>query len=116
VVKENPRFTRDYFDPDKRYIGNSVQVFFKDGTATAKISIDYPMGHRKRRAEAIPLLMAKFEAAVRTKLPADDVETLLALAGDPERLDALPVTAFMALLTGAGVSNADSDLYETRIF
>ncbi|MDR7099552.1 2-methylcitrate dehydratase [Lysobacter niabensis] len=116
VVKENPRFTRDYFDPDKRYIGNSVQAFFKDGTATAKISIDYPMGHRKRRAEAIPLLMAKFEAAVRTKLPADDVETLLARAGDPERLDALPVTAFMALLTGAGVSNADSDLYETRIF
>ena len=116
VVKENPRLTRDYFDPDKRYIGNSVQVFFKDGTATDKISIDYPVGHRNRRAEAIPLLMAKFEAAVRTTLPADNVETLLALASEPERLDALPVTAFMALLTGASISNADSDLYENRIF
>jgi 2-methylcitrate dehydratase len=116
VVKENPRYTRDYFDPDKRYIGNSVQAFFNDGTATAKISIDYPIGHRKRRAEAIPLLMAKFEAAVRTKLPAANVETLLALAREPERLDALPVTAFMELLTGASFSKADSDLHQTRIF
>jgi 2-methylcitrate dehydratase len=74
------------------------------------------LGHRKRRAEAIPILMAKFEAAVRTKLPAANVETLLALAGEPERLDTFPVTAFMELLTGTAISKTDSDLYETRIF
>ena len=59
VVKENPQFTKDYFDPDKRYIGNSVQVFFKDGTSTEKVSIDFPIGHRNRRAEGIPVLMAE---------------------------------------------------------
>src|SRR5665213_3036205 len=59
TVVENPQFTKDYFDPDKRYIGNSVQVFFKDGSATDKISIDYPIGHRKRRAEGIPVLLQK---------------------------------------------------------
>ena len=66
-VKENPRFTADYFDPDKRYIGNAIQVFFKDGTSSDKVSIDYPIGHRSRRGEGIPLLMAKFEAALRGK-------------------------------------------------
>ena len=48
-VSENPRFTADYFDPDKRYIGNSVQVHFTDGTKTEEVSIDFPIGHRKRR-------------------------------------------------------------------
>jgi 2-methylcitrate dehydratase len=97
VVRENPQFTADYFDPDKRYIGNSVQVFFKDGTSTDKISIDYPIGHRKRRAEGIPVLMAKFEAAIRARLPAANVDTLLALAAEPSRLEAMPVTEFIAL-------------------
>jgi 2-methylcitrate dehydratase len=70
TVVENPQFTKDYFDPDKRYIGNSVQVFLKDGSSTDKVSIDYPIGHRKRRAEGIPLLLAKCEAALRAHLPA----------------------------------------------
>lgn len=99
VVKENEQFTRDYFDPEKRYIGNSVQVFFKDGTSTEKVSIDYPIGHRKRRAEGIPVLMAKFEAAIRAKLPAAQAERLLALAAKPEELEALPITEFLALFT-----------------
>ena len=95
VVKENTRFTRDYYDPDKRCIGNSVKVFFRDGTATERVSIDYPLGHRRRRAEGIPVLMAKFEAAIRARLPAADVDRLLALAARPERLEAMPVTEFM---------------------
>src|SRR5690606_37600119 len=57
TVKENPQFTQDYFDPDKRAIGNSVQVFFKDGSKTDKISVDFPIGHRNRRKEGIPVLM-----------------------------------------------------------
>ena len=94
-VKENPQFTRDYFDPDKRYIGNSVQVFFKDGTATDRISVDFPIGHRKRRAEGIPILMAKCEAALRAHLSTAQVDQIMALAADPSRLDALPVDTFM---------------------
>jgi len=101
VVKENEQFTKDYFDPDKRYIGNSVQVFFKDGTSTDKVSIDFPIGHRKRRAEGIPVLMAKFEAAIRAKLPAAQAERLLALANNPAELEALPVTEFMSLFVRA---------------
>ena len=94
-VEEDPRFTRDYFDPDKRYIGNSVQVFFKDGTQSEKVSVDYPVGHRRRRGEGIPLLLAKFEAAVAAKLPERQVATLLALAADPGQLLAQPVTRLM---------------------
>lgn len=69
-VKENPRFTEEYFDADKRAIGNSVQVFFNDGSSTEKVSIDYPVGHRRRRDEGIPLLEDKFERAVRGQLDA----------------------------------------------
>ena len=56
-VTENRQFTIDYHDPDKRAIGNSVQVFFRDGSSTDKISVDYPVGHRRRRSEGIPLLL-----------------------------------------------------------
>ncbi|WP_140909088.1 bifunctional 2-methylcitrate dehydratase/aconitate hydratase [Cognatiluteimonas lumbrici] len=97
MVSENPAFTRDYFDPDKRYIGNSVQVFFRDGSSTERVAIDYPIGHRKRRAEGIPVLMAKCEAALRAHLPAGQVDRVMALAADPARMDALPVDQFMNL-------------------
>jgi 2-methylcitrate dehydratase len=96
-VRENPQFTQDYFDPDKRYIGNSVQVFFKDGTSTGKVSIDYPIGHRKRRAEGIPVLMAKCEAALRAHLPAEQADRIMALTQTPEALESLPVQDFMNL-------------------
>jgi 2-methylcitrate dehydratase len=96
-VRENAGFTAAYFDPEKRYIGNSVQVFFKDGTATEKVSIDFPIGHRNRRAEGIPVLMAKFESAIRTRLPAAQMEQVLALVAQPKMLDALPITEFIAL-------------------
>jgi 2-methylcitrate dehydratase len=65
TVKENPRFTEEYFDADKRAIGNAVQVFFTDGSSTEQVSIDYPVGHRRRRDEGIPLLEDKFERAIR---------------------------------------------------
>lgn len=97
-VRENPEFTRDYFDPDKRFIGNSVQVFFADGTATRKVSIDYPVGHRRRRGQGISLLMEKFERAVRMKLPVAQADELLALAARPEELDSISITRFMAML------------------
>jgi 2-methylcitrate dehydratase len=99
VVSENPQFTKDYFDPDKRYIGNSVQVFFKDGSRTEKVSIDFPIGHRKRRAEGIPLLLEKFEAALRGHLPAHRVKAILGAAASPARLDAMPVQEFLGFFT-----------------
>lgn len=97
VVSENSRFTEEYFDPAKRYIGNAIQVFFKDGSSTDLVSIDYPIGHRRRRAEGIPVLVAKFESAVREHLPAAQADRLMALAADPAGLDALPLPEFMSL-------------------
>jgi 2-methylcitrate dehydratase len=99
VVSENPQFIKDYFDPDKRYIGNSVQVFFKDGTSTERVSIDFPIGHRKRRAEGIPVLLKKFEAALRGHLPAHRVKAILEAAADPAKLDAMPIQAFLGFFT-----------------
>ena len=97
TVKENPQFTQDYFDPDKRYIGNSVQVFFKDGSKTEMVSIDYPIGHRKRRAEGIPVLLRKFDAALREHLPAHQVERILAASADAAQFDTLTVSQWLDL-------------------
>ncbi|MEO8670154.1 MAG: bifunctional 2-methylcitrate dehydratase/aconitate hydratase [Tahibacter sp.] len=96
-VKENPQFTKDYFDPDKRYIGNSLQVYFKDGSKTDKVSIDFPIGHRKRRAEGIPVLLKKFEAALGGHLPARRVAQILAVCRQPARFDSMPVQELMTL-------------------
>ncbi|NII11711.1 bifunctional 2-methylcitrate dehydratase/aconitate hydratase [Oleiagrimonas sp. C23AA] len=96
-VKENPQFTKDYFDADKRYIGNAVQVFFKDGSSTERVAIDYPIGHRKRRDEGIPVLLEKFEHALRGHLPAHRVARILDACRDSATLDAMPVHRFMEL-------------------
>jgi 2-methylcitrate dehydratase len=98
-VTENPRFTLDYFDPDKRYIGNSVEVVFRDGSSTGKVSVDVPIGHRERRGEGVPVLLRKFEAAVRGQLPARKVDQLLALTGDTSRFEATPIHRFIDLFT-----------------
>jgi 2-methylcitrate dehydratase PrpD len=97
-VSENPAFTREYLDPAKRSIGNAVQVFFRGGGSTPRISVDYPVGHRRRRAEGIPLLHAKFAAAARGHFPGPRAAAIIGAFSDPGRLDALPVTDFSALL------------------
>ena len=97
-VHENAAFTKDYFDPHRRYIGNAVQVFFADGTSTERVAVDYPIGHRRRRDEGIPVLEQKFVASVRPRLAARQWERLEALAADPDQLAATPVDEFMALL------------------
>ena len=97
-VTENEGFTKNYFDPAKRYIGNAIQVFFKDGSSTERVSIDYPIGHRQRRTEGMPLLIRKFETSIAPKLKAGQWKALNALCADPEKLAATSVDDFMALL------------------
>jgi 2-methylcitrate dehydratase len=97
-VNENKQFTKDYFDPEKRYIGNAVQVFFKDGSTSARIAVDFPIGHRKRRSEGIPVLKEKFASSVSGKLAGGQWQKLDALCADAARLAATPVDDFMALL------------------
>ncbi|HQW63977.1 MAG TPA: bifunctional 2-methylcitrate dehydratase/aconitate hydratase [Pseudomonadota bacterium] len=97
-VRENPQFTRDYYDPDKRYIGNAVQVHFADGSATERVSIDFPIGQRQRRAEGIPVLVRKFEDALAGQFPRRRVEQILAMVNDVTRFEATPIHEFMDLL------------------
>ena len=97
-VRENERFTRDYFDPDKRYIGNAVQVFFSDGSSTDRVEVSAPIGHRERREEGIPVLKQKFVDSVSPKLGAGQWEALAALCADRDKLAATAVDDFMALL------------------
>ncbi|HEX6797635.1 MAG TPA: bifunctional 2-methylcitrate dehydratase/aconitate hydratase [Ktedonobacterales bacterium] len=97
-VREDAVFSRDYLDPQKRSIANAVQVFFRDGTATEKVTVEYPLGHARRRTEALPLLERKFAANIATRLPSRRCDALLALWHDPPALAALPVAELMDLL------------------
>jgi 2-methylcitrate dehydratase len=99
VVEENSVFSTDYLDPDKRAIGNAVQVFFADGTKTARVVVDYPLGHRRRRDEGIPELLAKFERSLATRFTPPACQRILAACADQAQLEALPVVDFMALWT-----------------
>lgn len=99
VVFENKRFTAEYLEADKRAIGNSVQVFFKDGSKTEQVSIDYPIGHRRRRAEGIPLLEAKFARNIATRLSSKQCTQVLHLCADQTNLENTPVNEFMDLWT-----------------
>ena len=97
-VRENPQFTADYYDADKRYIGNAIQVFFQDGSATGRVEVDCPIGHRRRRAEGYPLLVAKFELSLAAVFPERQRGRIRALFADTERLDATAVDDLVAHL------------------
>ena len=97
-VQEDERYSREYHDPDKRSIANAVQVFFKDGTSTENVAVEYPIGHRRRRTEGIPLLIAKFERNLATRFPAGQAKRILDLCLDGEALAATPVHEFMNAL------------------
>jgi len=68
-VTENKQFSKDYLDPDKRSIANTLQIHFKDGSSSDKITIEYPIGHRRRREEGIPVLLDKFKQNVLSRFP-----------------------------------------------
>jgi 2-methylcitrate dehydratase len=95
IILEDVGYSEDYLDPDKRSIANALQVFFKDGSATEKVAIEYPIGHRRRRAEAIPLLIKKFDANLNSRLAAPWSKKVLDLCLDRQTLQATPVDQFM---------------------
>ena len=94
ICVEEPRYSKDYLDPDKRSIANAVQVFFKDETSTAKVAVEYPVGHRRRRTEGIPLLIKKFEANLASRFAPEQCERILRLCNNAEKLDATPISEF----------------------
>jgi len=96
-VTENATFTKEYYEADKRHIGNAVQVFFRSG-ATRRVAVDFPIGHRKRRAEGMPVLVAKFESSVAAHFPAKQTEAIKTMFRDSAKLDAMAVPDFVAAL------------------
>ncbi len=96
-VVEEERYSREYHQADKRSIANAVQVFFKDGTRTERVEVEYPLGHRRRREEGIPQLKEKLRHNLATRFPAQRCEQILALYEDKERLEATPVNQFLEL-------------------
>lgn len=96
-VTENERFSREYHDPEKRSIANSMKLVFKDGTESELITVEYPIGHKRRREEGIPVLMSKFKNNLSTRFSADRVAKITAAMNDTNTLSAMKVSDFMAL-------------------
>ena len=95
ICVENKAWTRDYLDPKKRSIANAIQVFFRDGSKTANIAVEYPVGHRRRRKEGVPLLEAKFRTNLARRFPEKQRNAIYALCADQTKLEATPVHEFV---------------------
>ena len=101
-VRENESFTKDYYDLEKRAIGNSIQVHFADGTSTERVEVQYPIGHRNRRDEGIPVLKTKFENSLNDVFSAEQKESILSAFACSEDLDATPASEFLNVFVKQG--------------
>jgi aconitate hydratase 2/2-methylisocitrate dehydratase/2-methylcitrate dehydratase len=97
---EKAQYTTDYHDPEKRSIANAIQVFFKDGSSSENIAVEYPIGHRRRRGQGIPELVKKFKVNLARRFDAKKQADILALCLDQAKLEATPVNQFVDMLAG----------------
>lgn len=97
VTVEEERYSKEYHDPDKRSIANAIQVFFNDGTSTEKVEVEYPIGHRRRRQEGIPVLERKFADNLATRFASKQAKAIYELCGDQVKLESTPVNEFVDL-------------------
>ena len=95
VLKEDKRYSKDYLADDKRSIANALQVFFKDGSQTEKVEVEYPVGHRHRRQEGIPLLERKFLNSLEITFSKEHSDRIYSLCLDKEKIEQIPVNEFM---------------------
>lgn len=98
VLREDKRYSREYLDPAKRANPNSIKVQFRDGSSTPLSEVRYPLGHRRRRKEGMPLLMQKFETNVARVFAAKQREAILKACLDHRRLEKTPVNEFIDLM------------------
>ncbi|HET7260229.1 MAG TPA: bifunctional 2-methylcitrate dehydratase/aconitate hydratase [Casimicrobiaceae bacterium] len=98
VCVEDARFSKEYLDPEHRSIANGITIEFADGSKMREIVVEYPIGHRRRRKEGIPLLLAKFRVNVARRFAAKQQQTILDAVDDPKRLASLPVHEFVDLM------------------
>ncbi|MCR8961267.1 bifunctional 2-methylcitrate dehydratase/aconitate hydratase [Variovorax sp. S2] len=97
VCVEDPRFTTDYHDPEKRSIANALTVTFKDGTGFSEVIVEYPIGHKRRRADGIPLLEAKFRTNLARRFAHKQPQAILDVSLDAKKLEAMPVHEYVDL-------------------
>ena len=98
VCAEKAEYTRDYLDPEKRSIANAVQVFFKDGSASDNIAVEYPIGHRRRREQGIPQLVKKFQTNLARRFSSEQQANILQMCLNQKKLEATPVQQFVDML------------------
>jgi 2-methylcitrate dehydratase len=96
---EKPEYTKDYLDPDKRSIANAVQIFYKDGSSSEQIAVEYPIGHRRRRGEGIPELIKKFEINLKRQFDDTQAEIIMNLNLNIDLLQKTPVNEYVDLYT-----------------
>lgn len=94
-IEENQRFSQEYHEPDKRSIANAIQIFYKDGTTSDQVTVEYPIGHRRRREEGIPILEDKFARNLAVRFPQGKVKEIFEMCVDLDRLIETPVNEFM---------------------
>ncbi|SKC86780.1 2-methylcitrate dehydratase [Burkholderia sp. CF099] len=94
---EDPQFTKDYHDPDKRSIANALTIEFADGSTFDEVVVEYPLGHKRRRAEGIPLLVEKFRTNLARRFPAKQQQAILDVSLDQAKLEAMPVNEYVDL-------------------
>ena len=99
VVTENKKYSEDYLDPEKRSIANKLRVLFKDGSSTQEIEVEYPIGHRRRRNEGIPVLEKKFLSNLKTVFDDDKSEQIYKEFLDFDKLTSMSVVDFQKLLS-----------------
>ncbi|MBK7333588.1 MAG: bifunctional 2-methylcitrate dehydratase/aconitate hydratase [Betaproteobacteria bacterium] len=98
VCVEDPRFTKDYHDPDKRSIANALTVELGDGKKLKEVVVEYPIGHKRRRKDGIPLLVDKFKVNLARVFPAKQIAAILDVSLDQKKLEAMPVHEYVDLM------------------
>ena len=98
VCLEDKRFTRDYHDPKKRSIANALTVEFKDGSKLEEVVCEYPIGHKRRREEGMPVLVEKFRTNLARRFPPKQQKAILDVCLDAGRLEGMPVDQFVDML------------------
>ncbi len=97
ILTEDKRYSKDYLADDKRSIANALQIYFNDGSRTQKVEVEYPIGHRHRRKEGIPLLERKFLNSLKNTFNNDQANRIYSLCLDSEKIKNTPVNEFMDL-------------------
>jgi 2-methylcitrate dehydratase len=98
VCVEDAGYTADYHNPEKRSIANAITVEFKDGTVFNEVAVEYPIGHARRRAEGIPLLIEKYKTNLARIYDTDKQKKIIDVCLDYNKLSTTPVNEFMDLM------------------